>query len=171
MLDKKLILPNERIIGGIFLIRGQKVMLDSDLAALYGVETKILKRSVKRNIERFPSDFMLEVSGKELKNLRYHFGTSSWGGTRYKSYAFTEQGVAMLSSVLNNARAIQVNIQIIRIFTRLRKFLVHYKDLKEKIEKIEQRHDKQFQTIFEAIKRLTQEEEKPKRIIGFKDRR
>ena len=143
-------------------------MLDKDLAELYGVETKSLKRSVKRNFKRFPSDFMFEVSNMELKNLRYHFGTSSWGGSRYKLYAFTEQGVAMLSSVLNSERAIQVNIQIIRIFTSLRRILVHYKDLKEKIEKMERKYDGQFQAVFEAIKRLIQEEEKPKKIMGFK---
>lgn len=163
--------PSERIISRIFLIRGKKVMLDVDLAELYGVETKSLKRAVKRNIERFPQDFMFELNRSELKILRCHFGTSRWGGIRYKPYVFTEQGVAMLSSVLKSKRAIQVNIQIIRIFTRLGKVLIHYKDLKEKIEKMEEKYDKQLQEIFKAIKLLTQEEEKPKKIMGFCERK
>ena len=123
------IIPDENIINIIYLIRGIKVMLDRDLSELYGVETKHLKRQVRRNIARFPEDFMFEINEEELQNLRCQFGSSSWGGTRYEPMAFTEQGVAMLSSVLNSNRAIEVNIRIIRIFTRLREMLLAHKDI------------------------------------------
>ncbi len=145
-------------------------MLDKDLAELYGIETKALKRSVKRNIDRFPSDFLLELSEKETENLRYHFGTSSWGGTRYKSYAFTEQGVAMLSSILKSKKAIQVNIQIVRTFTRIRQMLAGNRNLRLKVEDMERRYDQKFRVVFDAIKRMMIEKEKPKRVFGFVDR-
>jgi hypothetical protein len=119
------------------LIRGEKVIINRDLAELYGVETAHLKRAVRRNIERFPNDFMFELSKSEVKNLRCQVGTSRWGGTRYPPFAFTEQGVAMLSSVLRSKRAIQVNIQIMRIFLQLRRMLETHKDLKRKIEEME----------------------------------
>jgi hypothetical protein len=126
--------PVERITSKIYLIRGQKVMPDRDLAELYGVETKVLKQAVRRNSKRFPEDFMFELSAGEFKNLRSQFVTSSWGGIRYKPMAFTEQGVAMLSSVLNSERAIQVNNQIMRAFTKLRQMLATNADLRRKIE-------------------------------------
>jgi len=159
--------PMERITSKIYLIRKQKVMLDSDLAELYGVETKRLKEQVRRNIERFPEDFMFELTRQELKNLRSQFATSRWGGTRYVPMAFTEQGVAMISSVLNSKRAIQVNVQIMRAFTQLRQMLLTHKDLKKKIEAMERKYDKQFKIVFEAIKQLLEADEKPKKKIGF----
>jgi len=160
-------LPNERIISRIFLIRGKKVMMDQDLAELYNVDTKVLIQSVKRNIKRFPGDFMFQLTKEEFIDLRSQFVTSSWGGRRYYPYAFTEQGVAMLSSVLNSERAIRVNIQIIRTFTQLRELLATNKELKEKIENMEKKYDKQLREIFEAIKYLLMEETKPKEPIGF----
>ena len=161
------LVPIESIANRIYLIRGAKVILDRDLAELYGVETGQLKRAVRRNIDRFPLDFMFELSKKELENWRCQFGTSSWGGARYQPMAFTEQGVAMLSSVLNSKRAIQVNIQIMRAFTQLRQMLATHADLKTKIEDMESKYDEQFQVVFEAIRQLLEEDEKPKRKIGF----
>ena len=162
-------IPAENIASKIFMIRSQKVMIDRDLAELYGVETKQLKRAVKRNIDRFPIDFMFEMTAEELSNWRGQFGTSNSikMGLRYSPMAFTVQGVAMLSSVLNSKRAIQVNIQIMRTFTRLREMLAGHKDLQKKIEDMEAKYDKQFRVVFEAIKLLFSEEEKPKQRIGF----
>lgn len=161
------VMPVERITTKIYHIRNIKVMLDRDLAELYEVETSQLKRAVRRHIDRFPADFMFKLTKDELKNLRCQIGTSSWGGTRYEPMAFTEQGVAMLSSVLNSKRAIQVNIQIMRAFTQLRKMLSTHKDLKRKIEQMESKYDKHFQIVFEAIKQLIDIESEPKRKIGF----
>ena len=157
----------ENITSKIFMIRGLKVMIDRDLAELYGVETKQLKRAVRRNIDRFPTDFMFELINDEIENLRCQIGTSSWGGSRYVPMAFTEQGVAMLSTVLNSKRAIQVNIQIIRTFTRLRQMMTGHEELKKKIEKMEEKYDEQFRIVFEAIKQLLKEDDQPKRKIGF----
>lgn len=166
------LLPSERIENKIYLIRGKKVMFDRDLAELYGVETKNLNKSVRRNKHRFPTDFMFQLSDLELKNWKFHFGTSNREvmGLRKKPLVFTEQGVAMLSSVLNSKRAIQVNIQIIRTFTQLREMLVGNKELREKVEKLERKHDKQFRIVFEAIKKLLSPfpKEKPRTEIGFK---
>lgn len=142
-------------------------MLSNDLADLYQVKAKDLVKSVKRNIERFPADFMFQLSRSEFTDLKFHFGTSSWGGMRKPPYAFSEQGVAMLSGILRSKRAIKVNIQIVRIFVQLRKALTHYKDLKERIEAMERKYDRQFQGVFQAIKLLIQEEEKPKKEMGF----
>jgi len=144
-------------------------MLDRDLAILYGVKTMVLNQAVKRNISRFPSDFMFQLSKEEFEFWKSQIVISKGDtkGLRKLPYVFTEQGVAMLSSVLKSERAVQVNIQIIRIFTRMRYFLAHYKDLKEKIEEMEQRYDQQFQAVFKAIQQLVQEEEKPKKRIGF----
>src|SRR5579872_1175806 len=122
--NKEMLVPEEVLVSKIFHIRGYNVMLDEDLADLYDVETKQLKRQVRRNMDRFPDDFMFELTKEEFENLRSQIGTSSWGGVRYMPMAFTEQGVAMLSSVLNSARAIKVNIQIIRVFTRMREMLL-----------------------------------------------
>ncbi len=162
-------LPEESITTKIYLIRDQKVILDRDLAELYGVETKQLKRAVKRNISRFPVDFMFELTKQELMNWRRQFGTSNADkmGLRYPPMAFTEQGVAMLSSVLNSARAIQVNIQIMRAFTRLRQMLSTHEELKKKIEAMEKKYDENFRIVFEAIKQLLETDAKPKKKIGY----
>jgi len=170
MVEKMAGFPAARIENRILLIRGQKVLTDRDLAELYGVETKQLKRAVRRNIHRFPQDFMFELTQEEFKNLRSQFGTSSWGGTRYRPMAFTEQGVAMLSSVLNSERAIEVNIAIMRVFVKLREMTAAHKELKRKLEKIENHlkdHDEQIQVIFEAIRQLMASPEKPRKKIGF----
>lgn len=127
----------------------------------------MLNRAVKRNLERFPDDFMFRLSKEEFKNLKFHFGTSSWGGQRYLPYVFTENGVAMLSSVLNSERAVQVNIQIMRTFTKLREMLLTHKDLRQKIEEIEEKYDYQFKVVFEAIKQLLEPPQKSKKKIGF----
>jgi len=162
------LLPVEIIANKILLIHGHKVMIDRDLAKLYGVEVKYLKRQVRRNIERFPKDFMFELSKDEFKNLRCQIVTSSWGGIRYLPLAFTEQGVSMLSSVLNSKRAIQVNIQIMRTFAQMRQMMLSYKELKDKIEKMEGKYDKRFRIVFQALKQLL-EPPKPKKTakIGF----
>ncbi len=170
-MSKSITIPDEVIMNKIFLIRGHKVMLDSDLGKLYAVETKYLKRQVRRNIARFPDDFMFELTDDELQNLRSQFGTSSWGGTRYAPMAFTEQGVAMLSSVLNSDRAIEVNIRIIRIFTKLREMLLTHIDILLKLEQLEKKitgHDEDIQAIFSALKQLLNPPAEPRRRIGFK---
>jgi len=162
-------IPIERITEQIYLIRNMKVMLDRDLADLYRVETRVLKQAVRRNVERFPPDFMFELTEAELKNWRSQFVTSNSDrmGLRYAPMAFTEQGVAMLSTVLSSKRAIQVNIQIMRAFTRLRRMLTGYEELKHAIEAMERKYDQNFQVVFEAIKQLIEIESQPKRRIGF----
>ena len=169
----KLTVTDEIVISKIYLIRGQKVMIDRDLAELYKVENKQLKRAVRRHEKRFPKDFMFILSKDELVILRSQIDTSSWGGTRYESMAFTEQGVAMLSSVLNSDRAIKVNIQIIRIFTKMRKMLVNHKDLLLKMNELESKisnHDKSIKQIFIYLKQLIKEESEPRNAIGFKQK-
>jgi len=162
------LVPMERIERAILVLRGQKLMLDADLATMYGVETKALVRAVKRNEERFPRDFMFQLSQEEFDNLRSHFGTSSsWGGRRYPPYAFTEQGVAMLSSVLKSPRAVQVNIEIMRTFVRLRKMLASNADLAKKLDALEKKYDEQFRVVFDAIRALMKPPKKPGRRIGF----
>jgi hypothetical protein len=152
----------------ILLIRGEKVMLDGDLAALYQVETKVLIQAVKRNIERFPADFMFQLNPEEFDNLRSQFVTSSWGGRRYPPYAFTERGVAMLSSVLHSSRAIQVNVEIMRAFVRLRQMLASNRKLAEQLRSLEMKYDKQFRVVFDAIRQLMAEPKPSKnRPIGF----
>ena len=165
---KEALIPQETIESKIFSIRGKRVMLDRDLAVLYGVETKYLKRQVNRNIERFPDDFMFQLTGEEYKSLRYQFGTLKRGEhAKYFPYAFTEQGVAMLSSVLKSKRAIQVNIQIMRAFIKLKEMLSTHKDLKQKVEKMEKKYDYQFKIVFDAIKQLLEPPVVPKGKIGF----
>jgi hypothetical protein len=161
------LIPIETITGLIYLIRGQRVMLDQDLASLYDVETKVLKQAVRRNIERFPADFMFELSKAEFAHLRSQFVTSSWGGIRYAPMAFTEHGVLMLSSVLKNERAIQVNIQIMRTFLKFRNMLSTNEEFKRKIEDIEKRYDERFEIIFHTLDQLLTVENKPKKKIGF----
>jgi phage regulator Rha-like protein len=164
----KELIPVELIEKKILLIRGEKVMLDADLAELYGVETKMLVRAVKRNIDRFPSDFMIQLDKAEFENLRFRFGTSSrWGGRRYRPYAFTEQGVAMLSSVLNSDQAVKVNIEIVRAFVRLRQMLASNAGLARKLDALEKKYDTQFKVVFDAIRQLMAPPETKKRKIGF----
>ena len=165
----KKIIPIERITNKIYLIRNHHVLLDHDLAELYRVKTRQITQAVKRNSQRFPDDFMFQLSKEEFKFLRSQIVTSSWGGRRYPPYAFTEQGVAMLSSVLNSEQSINVNIAIMRTFVELRKFSYQYSDLFKKIESIERRYDKQFSEIFTIIKKLIEEPKKSlKDRIGFR---
>ncbi len=168
-MSKNILIPAETIQSKILWIRNQKVMIGRDLADLYGVGTKVLNQAVKRNRERFPEDFMFQLSHEELNNWRSQFVTSKKDkkGLRYKPFVFTENGVAMLSSVLNSRRAIQVNIQIMRTFTKLRKLMIEHRDLREKIETMEKKYDYQFQAVFDAIKNLLAPPAKPKNPIGF----
>jgi len=161
------IIPAERIEGLILQLRGQKVMLSDDLADLYEVEPKVLMQAVKRNAERFPDDFMFQLTPQEVANLKSQFVTSSWGGRRKPPYAFTEQGVAMLSSVLRSPRAIQVNIAIMRSFARLRHILSSHADLARKLEDLEQKYDKQFRVVFDALRELMTPPDPPSKQIGF----
>jgi hypothetical protein len=165
--SKNTAIPSERITRAIVLIRGQKVMLDTDLAALYGVDTGALNRAVRRNRGRFPGDFMFQLSSQEAERLRCQIGISRWGGRRYQPYAFAEQGVAMLSSVLRSKRAVRVNIQIMRAFVQLRQMLSSHADLARKLEALEKKYDAQFKVVFDAIRELTTPPAPPKRRIGF----
>ena len=169
-----MIIPDEVINNRIYLIRGHKIMIDKDLADLYKIETKQLKRQVRRNMERFPEDFMFELNEVEAEILRSQIGTSSWGGTRYVPMAFTEQGVAMLSSVVNSAEAIRVNIQIIRVFTKIRQFFTENLTTKLEIEAIKkkiQNHDKNIELVFSYLDELMDKKEvvQERVRIGFKN--
>jgi hypothetical protein len=171
MVNKKSLIPVDRIEKAILLIRGQKVMLDADLATLYGVETRVLVQAVKRNIERFPEDFMLQLSKEEADFLRSQIVTLKKGRgqhSKYLPYAFTEQGVAMLSSVLRSRRAIQVNIEIMRAFIRLRQMLASHVELARKLDALEKKYDAQFKQVFEAIRQLMAPPEPKRRPIGFR---
>lgn len=148
------LVPAECIEKSILLIRGGKVLLDADLAELYSVETKVLNQAVKRNVSRFPADFMFQLSQEEFDTLKSQFVTSSWGGRRRPPYAFTEQGVAMLSSVLRSDRAVGVNIEIIRAFVRLRQMLAGNAALSRKLNALEKKYDEQFRVVFDAIRQL-----------------
>jgi len=165
------LVPQEMIENKIYLIRGHKVMLDKDLAVLYQIPTKVLIQAVKRNPKRFPGDFMLHLTRQEVMILRSQFVTSSWGGRRYEPYAFTEQGVAMLSTVLNSERAIQVNIAIMRAFVKLRQIISAHKELAQKLDELERKvgkHDEDILIIFEAIRQLMEPPPvPPKPRIGF----
>lgn len=175
-------LPTAQVAQRILFIRGQKVMLDSDLAVLYGVATKTLNRAVKRNEERFPEDFMFQVTPEEARILRYQIDTSNRrknlrsqivisktgrGGRRYLPFVFTEHGVAMLSSVLNSPRAIQVNIQIMRAFARFREILMANRELSHRLVELERKYDTQFRVVFDAIRKLMTPPVTPRRRIGF----
>jgi len=172
----KLAIPDEIITSKIYLIRDRKVILDADLAELYGVATGNLNKAVKRNLARFPEDFMFQLTKEEFNNLVFQIGTSSWGGRRIPPYAFTEQGVAMLSGVLNSERAIKVNIQIMRVFTRMREMLEIHKEILTKLEHLERKdieQDEKIMLIFEYLRQLEkpsqQELEQRKRIpLGYK---
>jgi hypothetical protein len=162
------LVPIERIEKRILLLRGHKVMLSTDLAEIYGVEPKVLVQAVKRNRERFPEDFMFQLNDKEFENLKSQIVTSSWGGLRRaRPYAFTEQGVAMLSSVLNSKRAVQVNIEIMRAFVRLREMITSNKELAKRLVELEKKYDAQFKVVFDAIRELMAPPKTPARRIGF----
>ena len=167
----KSLLQLELIEKRIYLIRNQKVMLSTHLAALYNVEVRVLVQAVKRNIDRFPSDFVFQLSTSEFEDLKSQIVISSWGGARRsRPYASTEQGVAMLSSVLKSKRAVQVNIQIMRTFVKLREILSTHKELAQKLKELELKidsHDQHIQAIFEFINQLIAPPEKPKRKMGF----
>ena len=171
MEEKKIVIPVERIETIILFIRGQKVILDRDLAELYGVTTGNLNKAVKRNLDRFPKDFMFQLAQEEYKSLRFQFGILEKGRhAKYLPYAFTEQGVAMLSGVLNSERAIQVNIAIMRAFVRLKAIISTHKDLVYKLSQLEtktERHDEEIKAIFKVIRQLMAPPEVPKRRIGF----
>ena len=152
----------------ILLLRGHRVMLDAHLAELYAVETRELNKAVKRNLERFPEDFMFQLTYQEVRNLKFQFGTSSWGGTRKLPRAFTEQGVAMLSSVLRSKRAVQVNIEIMRAFVRLRRIIASNKDLAKRLDELEKKYDAQFKSVFDAIRQLMTPQLPLYRRIGFR---
>jgi hypothetical protein len=169
--DKAPLAHPEQIEQAILLIRGQRVMLDRDLAALYGVATGNLNTAVQRNAERFPTDFMFQLTADEADDLRFHFGSLKRGQHfKYLPYVFTQEGVAMLSSVLHSPRAVQVNIAIMRVFVRLRETLALHKDLAHKLGQLERRiegHDASIRTLFDAIRQLMTPPEKPRREIGF----
>ena len=170
MPEKYPLIPFERIEKTILFIREHKVMLDGDLAKLYGVETRALVQAVKRNLKRFPSDFMFQLTDQELKKWRSQFVISNPAakmGLRRRPYAFTEHGVAMLSSVLKSDRAIEVNILIMRTFGRLREMIATHKDLARKLKDLEKKYDKKFAVIFEAIRQLMESPESKSRPIGF----
>jgi hypothetical protein len=167
-----IIISDEEVLNKIHILRGKKVMLDSDLSELYGVETKLLKRSVNRNIDRFPIDFMFELTQEEYNSLRSQIGTLKRGEhAKYLPYVFTEQGVAMLSSVLNSEIAIKVNIQIIRIFSRMRELLLTHKEILLKLEQLEKKltnHDEEIEVIFDTLKELISPPTKERKKIGYK---
>jgi len=170
MKGRQAVISVRRIEQAILLIRGQKVMLSPDLAALYQVEPRALVQAVKRNIERFPPDFMFQLSAEEFANLKSQVVISSWGGLRRaRPYAFTEQGVAMLSSILRSPRAVQVNIEIMRAFVRLRRILTANKDLARRLDDLESRYDSKFRVVFDAIHRLMDRPgSRRRRVIGFR---
>lgn len=168
MTKKRSTASEDRILRLIMWIRGQKVILDVDIAALYGVPTKALIQAVKRNTSRFPADFMFRLNKRDVSNLRSQIVTSSWGGRRSLPYAFTEQGVAMLSSVLRSRRAVRVNVEIMRAFVKLRRLLSEHQELARKIDALEQRYDDQFQVVFDAIRGLINAPPRQsKRRIGY----
>ncbi|WP_298537787.1 ORF6N domain-containing protein [uncultured Algibacter sp.] len=172
-MSDKLIIPDEVVISKIYYIRDQKVMLDSDLAELYEVETRVLNQQVKRNIDRFPDDFMFQLTEIEWETLKSQNTTPSWGGRRKLPYVFTEHGVLMLSSALNSKKAIAVNIQIMRIFTKLREMLTDNLSLKLEVEEIKKKltnHSKNIELVFNYLDELIdkKENEKPRKEIGYK---
>ena len=161
------LIVQEIIEQEIYLIRGQRVMLDRDLAVLYEITTGNFNKAVSRNLDRFPNDFMFRLNKEEFHNLIFQFGTSKWGGTRKNPRVFTEHGILMLSSVLNSKRATQVNIQIMRTFIKMREMLAAHKDILKIIEEMEKRYDSQFKVVFEAIRKMMSPPNTPKRKIGF----
>jgi hypothetical protein len=166
------LITSETIEKTIYLLRGEKVMLDRDLALLYEVETKALNRAVRRNLQRFPRDFMFQLTAEEAYVLRCQIGTSKKGrgGRRYLPFVFTEQGVAMLSTVLNSERAILVNIEIMRAFVKLRQILVSHAELSRRLDELESKYDKQFSVVFDAIRQLMASPARDRKEIGFRSR-
>lgn len=169
---KSIVVPDEAVMNKIYLIREQKVMLDRDLAELYGVDTKVLKQAVRRNILRFPEDFMFEMGKVELENWRSQFVTSKKDlkGLRYMPFCFTEQGVTMLSCILNSERAIHVNIQIIRIYTRIREMLLLHKDVSLLVEQVEKKllkQDEKIELLFNYLSKFIEKDETPRKAIGY----
>ncbi len=167
--ETQALLPAERIEHAILVVRGERVMLDKDIAALYGVETKNLIKAMKRNLDRFPIDFMFQLTPEEVEILRFQFGTSSWGGRRFLPYAFTEQGVAMLSSVLRSERAVRVNIEIMRAFVRLRREMTSRADLVRRFDELEKKYDGQFTVVFDALRQMMEPTKRGTRRIGFQE--
>jgi hypothetical protein len=167
MPEDQSLVPMERIERKILLLRGHKVMLDADLAELYDVETGRLMEAVKRNLSRFPDDFMFQMSQEEVANLKSQIAISSWGGRRTRPYVFTEQGVSMLSSVLRSQRAVAVNVEIMRTFVRLRRMISSHEDLSRRLDELEQKYNGQFAQVFEAIRQLMLPPAKKKNPIGF----
>lgn len=169
---QKIVFNQSVVISKIYLIRGLKVMLDEDLAEMYGVETRRLNEQIKRNADRFPKDFMFQLTTKEFDNLKSQNATSSWGGRRTLPFAFSEYGVLMLSGILNSPIAIQVNIKIMRVYTKLREMLATNKDILLQMQKIEEKlssHDRNIQTIFDVLKKLINPQPPPARKrMGFK---
>jgi hypothetical protein len=166
--ELRTVVPAERIEKKIFWVRGQKVMLSTDLAELYQIEPRALIQAVRRNTERFPKDFTFQLTREEFNNLKSQIVISSWGGVRRATpYAFTEEGVAMLSSVLRSKRAIQVNIEIMRAFVKLREILASHTELSRKLETLEKKYDSQFKVVFDAIRQLMTRPEAPRKKIGF----
>ena len=170
MNTSNLMVPIARIEQRIFFIRKTKIMLSSDLAELYGVPVKVLNQAVKRNSERFPKDFMFQLTPTEFKNLKSQFVTSSWGGARSRPYAFSEHGILMLSSVLRSSRAIQVNIEIMRAFVRLREMLASNLEFAHKLEQLERKYDQRFKVVFYAIRQLMAPPLSKAKPIGFRAR-
>ena len=167
MAKKRSLLAAERIEKSILVLRGEKVILDVDIAALYEVETRTLVQAMKRNLDRFPPDFMFQLTPEEVENLRSQSVISSWGGRRYLPHAFTELGVAMLSSVLRSERAVQINIEIMRVFVRLRRLMSTREDLLRRLDDLEQRYDAQFKAVFDALRQLMAGA--TRKQIGFKE--
>jgi len=168
LITSKSILTHEIVERKIFFLRGKKVMMDRDLASLYGILTKNLNKAVNRNLDRFPEHFMFSLNDHEYQNLKFHFGTSSWGGSRKMPRAFTEHGILMLSSVLNSKRAVRVNIEIMNTFIKYREFMLTHQDLRLKLDELEKRYDSQFKVVFETLKELLEPPVNPnKRPIGF----
>lgn len=167
MADTTSLVPVERIEAIIYVLRGERVILDRNIASLYEVPTKVLMQAVRRNRKRFPKDFMFQLTAEETRDLRYQSGTSSWGGSRYRPYAFTEQGVAMLSGVLRSERAVQVNVEVMRAFVRLRRMAASREDLARKVEELEEKYDSQFSVVFDALRELMAAPEPSDRPIGF----
>jgi hypothetical protein len=168
----KILIPIERIEKVIYIIRGEKVMLDRDLAALYGVSTKALKQAVRRNIARFPTDFMFVLNNAEFQNWRSQFVTSNADrrGLRYPPMAFTEHGILMLSTVLNSERAIHVNIEIMRAFVKLRQMIASDAELSRRLDELENKYDHQFKVVFDAIRQLLIPPTRTRKPIGFRSR-
>jgi hypothetical protein len=164
------LIPNEEvIISRIYTIRNQKVMFDFDLAEMYGIETKRLKHAVRRNLERFPEDFMFELTPEEFQNLRTQIASSSWGGSRYPPFAFTEHGAVMLASILNSETAVKASIFVVRTFVKLRQLISGYQELKERVDTLEDKYDSQFEQVIQALEGLSEKKNAPRKYIGFNE--